>query len=183
MKKVLMVVISVVAALTMMIMVAGCGKSDEQVIKDGISSELDQFKDVNSDQWQQNMSSLDSTLSGYGISSTDLVSSWVEGFDYQIGDVTIDGDTATVQVTITCKQLYPVMSAATQTLMNDPDVSTMSVTDLQTKVGTEIMKEFQNATPVTTTISVPCEKSGNSWTESAGAEAEYTKALYGDMSS
>jgi len=181
MKKALLVIISVIMAFTMTAAVVGCGKSDEQVIRKGISDELNQFKDVKSDIWKDTMAGITDTLANSGGDPEALITSWMDGFDYKIGAISVDGDKATVELTITCKQLYPALKAAQNTATNTPGVENMSVTDIQALLITEMSAELQNAIPVTSTVSVSYEKVNNEWSEVSGAEGEIVLALVGSM--
>ena len=86
------------------LLLVGCGgsdfsSSDGQAIKDDISSRLDELKSGSGDSVQL----VEDTLSGYvgsqlddmGLSASDVVATYLQGFDYELGDVTGSGGSAT----------------------------------------------------------------------------------------
>ena len=179
MKKVTLVIVAILTACALAFALTGCGNSDEKAIRTGLENQFKQFKDPKSDLWQKDMKDAISELEGIGISSTDLVNAWIEGFAAEIGTITIDGNKATADVKITCKQFFPAVNAATDKLLSDPNLASMSESEMMKKFGELIISELKASKPVTTTLKIPCTKSGNTWTEAAGAEAEYNKALLG----
>jgi hypothetical protein len=179
MKKVALVVLAALMSFTMLFALVGCGKSDEDVIKDGLAEELDNFKNIDSDMWKEIIASDGGSLESVGLDTKAVITSWTQGFSYEITSVTVDGDTATAEINITCKQLYPVIEAAQSKLLADPDTATLSSDDITKKIAEIIMQELDNATPVSTTVSIPLTKSGDTWSEGANAETLYQNALMG----
>ena len=181
MKRVSLVVLSVLMAFAMMFATVGCGNSDEQVIKKGLTEELNQFKDPNSDVWQKDFKSALSEFEGYGINSQDLVSAWTDGFKFEIGTITVDGDKATAEVTITCKQFYPAVTAATNALTSDPSISNLSMDEMMVKYTERVITELKQSSPASTTISISCTKVGNTWSVGLSSGSEVASALLGSM--
>jgi hypothetical protein len=179
MKKVALVVLAALMSCTMLFALVGCGKSDEQVIKEGLSEELDGFKNPDSDMWSEIIASDGASLESVGLDTKAVIASWTQGFAYEITSVTVDGDTATAEINITCKQLYPVIETAQSKILADESNAQLSSDELTKKIAQIIMEELDNATPITTTVTVPCSKDGDTWAEGAGAEALYEGALMG----
>lgn len=111
---VLCAILAVVALL-----LVGCGgsdfsSSDGQAIKDDVSSRLDELKSGSGDSVQL----VEDTLSGYvgsqlddmGLSASDVVSTYLQGFDYELGDVTGSGGSATCKVKLTCRSVTEIVA-------------------------------------------------------------------------
>ena len=179
MKKVSLVVVTILTAFALAFALTGCGNSDEKAIRDGLNNQFKQFKDPKSNLWQKDMKDAITELEALGISSTDLINAWIEGFAAEVGTIKIDGNKATAEVKITCKQFFPAVDSATDKLLNDPNLMSMTDDEMMKKFGDLIVSELKASKPVTTTLSIPCTKSGSTWTEAAGAEDEYNKALLG----
>ena len=176
MKKITLVALSVVLAFSMVFALAGCVKSDEQVIRDGLTDKLNQLKNPKSDFWQKEAKE---KLSDLAIDPQQLVTAWTEGFDYKIGAIRIDGNRATIEITITCKQINPAIEAAQLKFRNDPTADSLSENERQKKYNELAVSELKAASLVTTTISVEYLKSGNTWSESYSSLNEYSRALVG----
>ena len=179
MKKVVLVAMSVILACSMLFALAGCGNSDEKVIRNAMNEQLEAFKNPNSSQWQNDFKNELNELSNMGVDAQQLVAAWVEGFDYTVGDIKINGNNATVSITIKCKQLNPAVDSAVALLENDPALATMTEAQIIKKYGEALISELKKTSPTTTVITVPCVKSGNTWSEGPGAENEYYRALLG----
>ncbi|MDR3037570.1 MAG: hypothetical protein LBU31_04090 [Coriobacteriales bacterium] len=176
-KNVVLLGLAALMSLTVLFALAGCGKSDEEVIRTGLTSELDKFKDPTSDSWAD--LSNNGEFASMGLSDKDVVSAWVEGFDYTIDSVTVTGSTAEVKVSITCKQLNPVISTMTDKVQNDESFVGLTQEEAIRKAGEVFLADLRAAQTATTQITIPCVKSGDTWTEGAGAISAYQTALLG----
>jgi hypothetical protein len=179
MKRIALVALSVVLAFSMIFALTGCIKGDEKVIKDAMTDQLNQLKNPNSDIWKKDMKSSLDSMSSLGIDAQQLVAAWTEGFDYKIGTITIDGNKATAELTITCKQINPAIDSAQLKYKSDATNNSLSESERAKKIGELIISELKAQTLTTTSITVEFTKSGNTWTESFGAMDEYSRALVG----
>jgi hypothetical protein len=168
-----------VMGLVMSMGLIGCAANNEQVIRDGLTESLDQFKDAGSEQWQEMIDLQGGQLESVGIDPSELVTTWIDGFDYSIGEITVTGDTATVELTITCKKLSPAITAATDVLMADESIAELSSDEVTQKTGEAIMDALKTAQPESTAVTIECEKIGNLWTEASSAENAYMSAIVG----
>ena len=159
----------------------GCKKNDEQVIRDGISSEFDEFAKADSELWTVGLSSAVVALDTMGITSQQLFSAWTEGYKYEITSVKIDGDKAMVEVKLTCKQFNPAVAIAQDNIMRVPGIDTKSVAEVQALYGAEILSELTAATPVTTTLNIPCTKADNVWSVGEDVYEDIALALLGSL--
>ena len=184
-----LVLVALVASLAISISLTGCGASDEEGITKAIDDEMgiivnptDETISMLAD---EAASGAGGTLDTMGIDSNELVTSWIDGFAYEIGTISVDGDTATADVTITCKQLGPVMmdwQANFET--NAAAQNFTSMDEIYTYAGQTIMEELNGASPIETTITLELEKSGSDWTlpDSSANQQALLDAMVGDYS-
>lgn len=101
-----------VLALAGGLMLGGCsGVDPEEAIRADISSGLDELKNMDEDALAEYADSLgDMGLDAYGIDNETLITAMVDGFDYAIDSVTVDGDTATATVTVTSKSMSELVN-------------------------------------------------------------------------
>ena len=110
-----------------MVGLAGCssGTSDEDAIRASLSSELDSIKNIDDAFVNEFSESIDmSQLSVYGIDGVEFMKSYLSGFDYTIDSINVDGDSATAQITLTCKSYTGYLQAlqtAVDEVTADPD--------------------------------------------------------------
>jgi len=179
MRKISLVVVSILMVFALAFSLTGCGNADERAIRKGLTDEFNKFKDPKSDLWQKEMKKELKELANYGINTDDLINAWVKNFSFKVGTIKIDGDKATAEVSITCRQFWPAFEAATARLLQEDLASFPNEASVYKKYGELIVDELNKQTPVTTNIKIPCVKDGTTWTEAAGAEDEYSRALLG----
>lgn len=101
------------------LLLAGCGGSDfssddEQAITSDVSARLDELKAGSGDSVQLVEDTLESyvgaQLDDMGLSATDVVSAYLQGFDYEIGGVTGSGGSATCKVKLTCRSVTGIVA-------------------------------------------------------------------------
>lgn len=159
----------VALALVMGLMLAGCGPSDEEKVKTAVDDEMSLITNPTDEMIQQLADEASSGAAGsletMGIDSTEMVKSWIDGFSYEIGEVSVDGDTATVDMTITCKQFGPVVTAWTDDLQTAASSGNFtSIDEVYSYAGQSLMDGLNNASPVTTEVTLDVEKGdGGDW--------------------
>ena len=110
-----------------MVGLASCssGTRDEDAIRASLSSELDSIKNIDDAFVNEFSESIDmSQLSVYGIDGVEFMKSYLSGFDYTIDSINVDGDSATAQITLTCKSYTGYLQAlqtAVDEVTADPD--------------------------------------------------------------
>lgn len=167
-------------------LVAGCsGQSDEEVIRTAITEELDGIKNLDEETASMLSEGMDvSQLAEFGIDGTEFMTTYLEGFDYSIDGITVDGDTAEAVVTLTCKSYsgfeQALTDAATDLMsnMSFEDMANMSEEELNTLIGQTTMETLKNVEVA------PCEpitieytKANNTWTPSDSASNDVTVAM------
>jgi hypothetical protein len=171
MKRIGLFALAALLSLAMLLAVTGCLGSDEAVIRDGLTSEFDELKNPSSDTWADVA----------GEMPTDVIDAWLGGFNYEIGEIIINGDTATAAVTFTNKQLMPAILSATER-METEDLSSITTEEEGMAKSTEmILEELQKSQAKTTEVVIECEKVGNLWSVSMEGQAVLTTALLGEM--
>ena len=125
-----------------MVGLAGCssGTSDEDAIRASLSSELDSIKNIDDAFVNEFSESIDmSQLSVYGIDGVEFMKSYLSGFDYTIDSINVDGDSATAQITLTCKSYTGYLQAlqtAVDEVTADPDaLAALSNDEINQKIG------------------------------------------------
>ena len=148
---------------------AGCGgKSDADVIRESLTQELDQVKNLDDAFLSEVTASAETGgLDQFGIDAKELMKAYFGGFDYRIDDVTVEGDTAKATITLTCKSYQDYVDAITEAALNSED---------ETAFGENIMEavnaiQAREADPLELTY----QKEGNTWNiTSEGQQALYS---------
>lgn len=111
MKKRLLFAPLVTVVVACVIALSGCGgPTVEQLIAEDLTTQLDEIKNNN----EAFLDGLDKVagkeFKKVDIDTGDYAKSYLEGFDYKIGDIVVDEDkgTATAEVTITCKSMNQI---------------------------------------------------------------------------
>lgn len=185
MKKLTLMAISVIAAISMLALV-GCGSSPEQVIRDGLTQELDTVKNLDDATLDEVAGDALDEYEEFGIDIKEFLRSYFDGFDYTIGDITVDGDKAEAVVTFDIKS-YSQFESDFETnftnyigeLQSNPSaLMGMSEEDLYAQIGPIMMDTINNVSVVETEpIIIECTKTGNTWEVDDSAELAIQKAM------
>lgn len=117
-------IVSCVLALGLVVGLNGCGKNDEELIRASVSEVMDLFKNPTKENLQGfvNEDEVDlSTLEEYDIDIYEFLGHSFKHFDYTINDVTVDGDTATANLTLTNTDLGAVVEETTTEITENID--------------------------------------------------------------
>ena len=196
-KRLVALVFAAVLALGMFA-VAGCSSSnDEQVIRDGIAKELDVFKNPTKEALQPYMDQLDSgqmaQLEAYGIDLVEFLQHALNKFDYEIGDITVDGDKATAALKVTNVDVSAITNDVMANIQSDPDVA-KKVQEVIAGGGGQkeamavvfgyLYDALDNATEtITTDTEITLTKDGNTWNVDQDSMSGLLTGIYGDYSS
>ena len=174
-RRIWIALVAAIAALALGFSLSGCaGESDEELITKAIDEEMSIIVEPDDETIsmlaEEATSGAGSTFDTMGIDSTELVKSWIDGFGYTIGTITVDGDTATAEMTITSKQLGPIMMDWQASFQENATAQGFtSMDEIYAYAGQTIMDEINNASPVETTVTVEVNKDGNNWVFDQGA--------------
>ena len=112
MKKKLLLAPLMAALVACVVLLSGCGgPSVEEFITNDLTSQFDEIKNGGDDFLSGLEEASGDEFEQLGIDPKEYAKSYLEGFDYKIGDVTVDEDkgTATAEVTITCKSMNKIV--------------------------------------------------------------------------
>ena len=96
------------------------GPDPEEVIREDLSANLDEIKNLDDeaiDELAEGMGNLG--LEDYGVGAEDIVASMIDGFDYSIDSIDVEGDAATASVTVTSKSMSELMDLDYDAMADD----------------------------------------------------------------
>lgn len=156
---------------------SGCGQPPEELIRDGVESELAEIKAMEGEAWDDVMEGMAASSAGlaqYGVDGEDLCRALLDGFDYKVEKVSVDGSTATVEVETTCRSLAAVGEALNAKVEAYAESAPMEGADVS-MVGELLMEAMAEAPLETTTLALPYELDGSTWAPGAGFEPALMK--------
>lgn len=159
-----------------------CGPDHEQAIRDALTQELDTIKNLD-EGFINEIASQDevATLQEFGIDPNEFFKSYLSGFDYSIGDVTVDGETATATVTLTLKsfnEFNESLTAAMDSLIADDSLVSLSEEDLYTRIGQSVMDAVNTLEPKQIEpLTISYELVDNEWTPTSDSQTQLDNAL------
>lgn len=184
-KAALLALAAALAATMLMGLTACGGESAEDVIRKGVTEELESIKNLDQAALDEIMAGTGTASAGleeYGVDMEEFCRTWLDGFDYSVDDVTVDGDKATVKVTITCKSLMEgvnIFMEKVTALTEDPDAMSQSMDELNKQMGPMLMEAIGEAPAETNTVDLPYVLNGNTWEPGTGFDAALSEAFAG----
>lgn len=183
MKKKLLLAPLMAALAACVVLLSGCGgPSVEELITNDLTSQFDEIKNGGDDFLAGLEEASGDEFEQLGIDPKEYAKSYLEGFDYKIGDVTVDEDkgTATAEVTITCKSMNKIVEDfATQYQEKVAALDTMPSEDDLYKMAGQVMVDVTKAaktkdTKVTFKYSA---NEDNEWSADDSATTEMMNAM------
>lgn len=183
MKKKLLLAPLMAALVACVVLLSGCGgPSVEELITNDLTSQFDEIKNGGDDFLSGLEEASGDEFEQLGIDPKEYAKSYLEGFDYKIGDVTVDDDkgTATAEVTITCKSMNKIVEDfATQYQEKIAALDTMPSEDDLYKMAGQVMVDVTKAaktkdTKVTFKYSA---NEDNEWSADDSATTEMMNAM------
>lgn len=176
-----------------LILIAGCllvGCSGE---KDQVKQAIDDSFTIDDEVISQVADALDEdeakTLELMGIDPHDLFTKLADGYSYKVDDITLNGTQATAQVTVTTRDLSPVLDAYrakvmdyASSLSSEPEVD--AVYQQLGQYLTESLDGLSSSTGTTTeTLKVELVKDGDTWSLAHPDQVgkQLSKVLYGKL--
>lgn len=147
-----------------------CGNNSEQVIREDITTYFDRYKDQ-VDEATAEIATMARTqgLDQMGVDPDEFAASLLEGFDYTLDGIEINGDKATATVTIVSKS-YADLEQKLEEAYNeftDPSMlqsyAGMTEDQLYDMIGDKLMEALDNTKVDSTTATVVYDKTGNVW--------------------
>lgn len=181
MKKKLVALASAAILVCGMAVLAGCGKSDEEIITDLLTSEFEAMKTLDEEYVAGLAESAGANdLADFGIDATEFVKSYLDGFDYTLDSVAVEGETAKATCTVTVKSITEFYDKFTSKVnsMDYNELMNMSEDELNKKMGSILMEILDGLTPVKSDpIVLNMQKDGNTWAYADGVEDAISNAL------
>lgn len=183
MKRKLLLAPLMAALVACVVLLSGCGgPSVEELITNDLTSQFDEIKNGGDDFLSGLEEASGDEFEQLGIDPKEYAKSYLEGFDYKIGDVTVDEDkgTATAEVTITCKSMNKIVEDfATQYQEKIAALDTMPSEDDLYKMAGQVMVDVTKAaktkdTKVTFKYSA---NKDNEWSADDSATTEMMNAM------
>ena len=183
MKKRILLAPVVAIACMLTLVLGGCGgASAEDLIRENLESYMGEV-DVADEAFVEGLeSSAGEDLDQLGIAADEFAAAYLDGFGYEIGDITVDGDTATAELTITIKSYTDIMT----TFQNDfydwaysVDPNTLSSQDeIYKQAGQMLLDATNSAEPTSTTVEVNYTKnSDGDWEMDSSSEMELSSVV------
>lgn len=174
--------LALTAALTATFVGCQGQKSPEELIKADLTQQFDEVKNADSDSWSEEFGMTDEDFAELGVGANQFISSYLDGFDYKIDDITVDKDkgTATAKVDVTCKKFDEIFAAwfgdymgKAMSMLNAPEEE---ITKL---AGETLMNTVNNTAAKTTSCELTYKKdSDGKWAADEKIfEAEIYRAM------
>lgn len=165
---------------------SGCGssqQSDEELVRSSLASELDSIKNLDEKFVNEISEAIDmSRLSLYGIDGMEFMRSYLSGFDYSIDAVTVDGETAQAQLTLTCKSYtgyQKALQAAVDDITANPDeLAGLSNDDINKKIGEIVIQSLDGVElKPTEPVTINYTKVDDTWEAASSTSGDIAAAL------
>lgn len=145
----------------------GCNanEANEEVIRESITEEFEPYKNHDSSVINQIRSENAVALATIGIDGEEYAKALLDGFDYSIEDVTVDGKNASVTMVITQKDIDEDEAEAIMTaLAEDPSFASMSMDERKALISDKIF-EYINSVDAAPQdpITIDFVLNGNTW--------------------
>ncbi len=186
-KKALVAVIAASTLVFGMTALSACAnQSDEEQISEAVENSMRVYKDPVEETYAMLSTTMGTvegnTIAELGINVDDYIKEILGGFDYSLSDITVDGKTATAQLTLTHKPLEAInaaISSATGSVIANGVTNSESSAEVNTQLGEAIM------TAISGVEAVPCDpieitlEKGDAWEISADSLSVINTHLVG----
>lgn len=166
MKKVLAFIAVGILAAAVLCM-TGCGQNSEQLIRDSLSQQLESYKNADDAAMSQLATVAENEgLDEMGIDSQEFAAAVLDGFDYSIDNVTVDGNSATASVTIISKSYSDFetrMMDIVTGITSDPSFADMTEEEATQKLGEQVMQAFADTEIITEQADIEYKLENNVW--------------------
>lgn len=194
-RKIATLIVGLALAVLVPLGLGGCA-NEEQAIKDELTAEFDALKNPTKDNLDKYLgSSLDDDsnfkqLESYGIDPYEFLGHFFKHFDYQIGDIKVDGKTATVSVTLTNVNVVDVVNQASseyQSTKTQDELVALYNQGGEDAIVQDLFKlvydKLDSATDTTSTdVTLSLTKGDDGWTVDSSSQEELLGAMFGGAS-
>lgn len=191
-RRLLRIVAAFALALVTIFAATAC-QSDEQLVRtqvDQLMSELSEASDwdletILGDQYQE----ISDKYAQYGTTPEEFVQHCLNGMTYTIGDVTVDGDTAKAEVTVTTKDIYQAMEDVQQEWTSgdkQSEVAQLYTSGGEDAVVSAIIQDFystvDNMTDTTDkNVEITLTKSDGQWSVDQSSAYDLGYSLFSNL--
>lgn len=172
-KKVSAVILAGVLAVGVLSL-AGCADNSKELIEESLTNQLDTFKNKDDSALSQIASvAEDNGLSQMGIDNQEFAAAVLDGFDYTIDNITVDGNTAKADLTIISKSKSDFenkLNEAVETITNDPNLANMTQEEALNSLGDKVIEVFNNTEIITENVTIDYKLENDVW-EPVGGDA------------
>ncbi|MDR0513808.1 MAG: hypothetical protein LBG81_01425 [Coriobacteriaceae bacterium] len=182
-KRVMLVVLGICLAMSSLFVLTACEKEAEAIRKT-IESDLEKLKSGDIDALGD-MSDTYSALEAEGIDSDRFFDVWLDGFDYAVGPITVKGKTATIELSITIKQMGPAVSDFVEeatALSEEGAFDDLTEDEANALFNELLLAAMEKQTPTTESVVLTYNREGASWVAAAGNDAKLNQAFLGEAS-
>ena len=159
MKKKLLLAPLMAVLVACVVVLSGCGgPSVEELITEDLTTQFDEVKNGGDDFLSGLEEASGDEFEQLGIDPKEYAKTYLEGFDYKIGDVTVDEDkgVATAEVSITCKSMNKIVEDfSTQYQEKVAALDTVPSDDELYKMAGQVMVDVTKATDKQISAAVP----------------------------
>ncbi len=152
------------------LLLPGCITSNEELIRQAVTEKYDAYKQADDAALSQEVTSLEnSILPEFGIDETEFGTAIVDGFDYHIDSISVDGDHATVTVTFAGKSYADLLTRISEirdSLANDPEFAALPEEERFSTTGQAVLDALNGLEVKNETVDLSYELKDNKWTES-----------------
>lgn len=145
----------------------GCGQNSEQLIRDSLTQQLDSYKNADDAALSELATVAENEgLDEIGIDSQEFAAAVLDGFDYSIDNVTVDGNSATASVTIISKSYTDFETRINQILTdlpNDESLQDMAEEEVTQMLGEKVMEVFDQTEVITEQADIEYKLENNVW--------------------
>lgn len=182
MKKKLLAPIMAVIALCLVALTACGGPSVEDLIREDLTTQFEEIKAGSDELVEDIEANAGAEFDQLGVDPAAFTDSYLDGFDYEIGDITVEDGTATANVTVTCKSMGDILTNfQTQFTeeLNSIDLTTLESEDDLYKMAGQVMIDVTAAAEAR---EVECDftysqDDEGTWSADASAEDEMMNAM------
>ena len=194
-KKIATVLLACVMTIGLGVAIVGCsgGQSDEQAIKAELDKELGMLKNPTEENLKtllgDNISQLDQ-IKAMGIDPIEMIQHMFAKFDYSVGDVKVDGDTATAKLTLTNVDIQSVMQDVQSNMTSDSEfmakVTEAASSGDMTKVYPLVFEKMYAGIDasdklVTSDVEMKLDKKDGQWTVNEDNMSDIVSSMYGGL--
>jgi hypothetical protein len=161
---------------------AGCARdAGEVAVEHSFEADLVALKDPGSPITEQVKEKIGG-LESYGIDLDAFVADWLGTIEYMIGDVTIEGDTASLSAVIECRQLGPAVDRFANEVgefISDPAIGEKSQAEVHDGIAKLFNQSMAGEQPASLSVVLDYILRGGEWMKAASWDETVVSALIG----